>query len=197
VPAGWTEHARTALDGVRALLPALAASIDEIPRGTGVLRPDVARSHGVTGAPARGSGVDLDLRRDEPYLAYGDLDIRVPLRSEGDAQARTRCVVEQVDVALGLAAACLDRLPSGAVALRLPKTVKAPEGATSAWTENPLGVQGYYLVSRGDRTPWRLAMRTASFNNVSALGHALPGTRLEDLETVLASFFFVIGDIDK
>ena len=83
------------------------------------------------------------------------------------------------------------------MALRLPKTVKAPEGSTYAWTENPLGVQGYYLVSRGDRVPWRLAMRTASFNNVSALGPALVGTPLEHVVTVLASFFFVIGDIDK
>jgi len=58
-------------------------------------------------------------------------------------------------------------------------------------------VQGYFLVSRGDRSPWRLAIRTASFNNVSALGTALVGTRLEDLVTVLASFFFVIGDVDK
>ena len=197
VPAGWTDHVRTALDGVRTLLPALAASLDEIPRGTGVLAPDVVLSHGVSGPVARGSGIDLDLRRDEPYLAYGSLDVRVPLRSEGDAHARFICVVAQVEASLDLAHACLDQLPGGPIALRLPKTVKAPEGSTYAWTENPLGIQGYYLVSRGERTPWRLAMRTASFNNVSALGAALPGTRLEDLVTVLASFFFVIGDIDK
>lgn len=197
VPAGWTGHVRAALDGVRELLPQLAASVDQIPRWVGVLAPEVVLSHGVSGPVARGSGVDLDLRRDEPYLGYGSLDVRVPVRSEGDAHARFACVVEQVAVSLDLAHACLDRLPSGPVALRLPKTVKAPEGSTYAWTENPLGVQGYYLVSRGDRTPWRLAMRTASFNNVSALGAALPGTRLTDLVTVLASFFFVIGDIDK
>ena len=197
VPARWTEHVRTALDAVRALLPALVASVDDTSRGTGVLSQDVVLSHGVSGAVARASGVDLDLRRDEPYLAYGELDLRVPVRAAGDAHARFACVVEQVEVSVELAHTCLDRLPAGAVALRLPKTVKAPEGATYAWTENPLGIQGYYLVSRGDRTPWRLAMRTASFNNVSALGAALTGTRLEDLVAVLASFFFVTGDIDK
>ena len=197
VPAGWTEDVRRVLDRVHALLPTLRAQADALPRGVGVLPADVALSHGVSGAVARASGVDLDLRRDEPYLAYGELDVTVPVRTEGDAHARTACVVEQVAASLELAATCLDRLPAGAVALRLPKTVKAPEGATYAWTENPLGIQGYYLVSRGDRTPWRLAMRTASFNNVSALGRALPGTRLHDLTTVLASFFFVIGDVDK
>ena len=197
VPAGWTGRVRTALDGVRVLVPSLAAVIDDVPRGIGVLSADVALSHGVSGPVARASGIDLDLRRDEPYLAYGSLDVGVAVRTQGDAHARSACLLDTVTGAVDLAEACLDRLPGGPVALRLPKTVKAPEGATYAWTENPLGLQGYYLVSRGDRSPWRLAMRTASFNNVSALGTALVGTRLEDLVTVLASFFFVIGDIDK
>ena len=56
---------------------------------------------------------------------------------------------------------------------------------------------GYYLVSRGATTPWRLAMRTASFNNVSVLPALLPGVRLPDLPVVLASLFFVLGDVDK
>ena len=197
VPAGWTDDVRRVVEGVRALLPVLRAQADALPRGIGVLTREDVLSHGVSGPVARGSGVDLDLRRDEPYLAYGELDVPVVVRSGGDAHARTACVVEQVAASCDLAEQCLDRLPAGAVALRLPKTVKAPEGATYAWTENPLGIQGYYLVSRGDRVPWRLAMRTASFNNVSALGRALPGTALGDLVTVLSSFFFVIGDIDK
>ena len=79
----------------------------------------------------------------------------------------------------------------------LPKSVRAPEGATYSWTEAPSGIAGYYLVSRGAPTPWRLAMRTASFNNVSALPAVLPGTRVQDLPAVLASFFFVVGDIDR
>ena len=197
VPAGWTDAVRAALARVRAALPALREAADAVPAGVGVLSAADVLSYGVSGPVARASGVDLDLRRDEPYLAYGQLDVPVVLRQEGDARARFACVTEQVAVSLDLADECLDRLPGGPIALRLPKTVKAPEGATYAWTENPLGIQGYYLVSRGDRTPWRLAMRTASFNNVSALGRALPGTPLEHLVTVLASFFFVIGDIDK
>jgi len=197
VPAGWTDRVRTALDGVRDLVPALTAVVDDVPRGIGLLSMDVALAYGVSGPVARASGVDLDLRRDEPYLAYGSLDVGVAVRTEGDSHARTACLLDAITGAVGLAGTCLDRMPSGPVALRLPKTVKAPEGTTYAWTENPLGVQGYYLVSRGDRSPWRLAMRTASFNNVSALGTALVGTRLEDLVTVLASFFFVIGDVDK
>jgi len=197
LPAGWIERARTAIAGVRPVLAGLDRMVDALPRGVGVLSPADVLAYGVSGPVARASGVDMDLRRDEPYLAYEQLDVQVVTRTAGDAHARCACVLDQVAASLDLAEVCLDRLPSGPVNVRLPKTVRAPEGSTYAWTENPLGVQGYYLVSRGDIVPWRLAMRTASFNNVSALSAALPGVALADLVTVLCSFFFVIGDIDK
>jgi NADH-quinone oxidoreductase subunit D len=75
--------------------------------------------------------------------------------------------------------------------------VRPPEGATYAWTENPLGINGYYLVSRGAGTPWRMKLRTASFNNVSVLPELVVGCRPADLVAILASLFFVVGDIDK
>jgi NADH-quinone oxidoreductase subunit D len=127
------------------------------------------------------------------------LPVRVVTRTAGDALARYECLLNQVHASLELAEAVLDRLPglSGPVNVRLPKTVKAPEGAVYEWTENPLGINGYYLVSRGERTPWRLKLRSASFNNVQALAALLPGTRVEDLTTVLGSLFFVVGDIDR
>ncbi len=203
VPRGWTDRLRTALEALRPVAADLAAVVHEDEgfaartRGIGLLNAASVLSHGVSGPVARASGVDLDLRRDEPYLAYGSLDVPVVTRTAGDAHARFSCVVDQLAVSLDLAEACLQRLPPGPVNLRLPKTVRAPEGTTYACTEGPLGSSGYYLVSRGDRVPWRLAMRTASFNNVSALSGALVGLRVADLVTVLCSFFFVIGDIDK
>jgi NADH-quinone oxidoreductase subunit D len=195
VPAGWTDRVRRAVDGLRPQLPAELA----VPPGSGVLSLADAKAYGVSGPVGRASGLDVDLRRDEPYLAYGQLPVRVVTRAAGDARARYECVLDQVHVSLELADAVLDRLPglSGPVNVRLPKTVKAPEGAVYEWTENPLGINGYYLVSRGERTPWRLKLRSASFNNVQALTAALPGTRVEELTTVLASFFFVVGDIDR
>jgi NADH-quinone oxidoreductase subunit D len=195
VPAGWTDRVRRAVDGLR---PDLPTALDVAP-GSGLLSLADAKAYGVSGPVARASGLDVDLRRDEPYLAYGQLPVRVVTRTAGDALARYGCVLDQVHASLDLADAVLDRLPglSGPVNVRLPKTVKAPEGAVYEWTENPLGINGYYLVSRGERTPWRLKLRSASFNNVQALKAALPGTRVEDLTTVLASFFFVVGDIDR
>ena len=122
-------------------------------------------------------------------------------RTEGDCLARFQCLLEQVYVSLDLADACLDRLaelPPGPINVRLPKVVKAPEGATYCWTENPLGINGYYLVSRGEKTPWRLKLRSASFNNVQVLPGAAAGQRCSpDMIAILGSMFFVVGDIDK
>jgi NADH-quinone oxidoreductase subunit D len=207
VPEGWTGRVRRALDDVRRglepveLLIGSSTRFAERTRGVGVLSCDTVAAYGMSGPVARASGYDMDLRRDDPYLAYAELGFGtafpVVLGDAGDSYARYRCLLEQVHVSLDLAAACLPRLPGGPVDVRLPKTVRAPEGATYCWTENPLGAQGYYLVSRGATTPWRLAMRTASFNNVSALPALLPGLRVEDLVAVLGSLFFVIGDVDK
>jgi NADH-quinone oxidoreductase subunit D len=208
LPAGWTGRARAAVAAVRGRMPDLDGLIrnNEIfkarTQGVGVLSPETAMAYGVSGPVARASGVDMDLRRDEPYLAYGELGdtLRVVTRTAGDCHARFSCLLDQVYVSLDLADACLDRLaelPPGPVNQRLPKIVKAPEGHTYAWTENPLGLNGYFLVSRGEKTPWRLKLRSASYANVQVLTELLPGTLLPDLIAILGSMFFVVGDIDK
>ncbi|MDQ3450844.1 MAG: NADH-quinone oxidoreductase subunit D, partial [Actinomycetota bacterium] len=109
-------------------------------------------------------------------------------------------LLDQVKVSLDIADACIARmaeLPQGPINVRLPKIVKAPEGHTYCWTENPLGINGYYLVSRGEKTPWRLKLRSASFNNISVLPTMLDGCVVADMIAILGSMFFVVGDIDK
>ncbi len=207
VPAGWVDRARRAVADVRDRFGDVEGALlgDEAFRartvGVGVLPRDLVETFGLSGPVARASGFDLDLRRDDPYLAYGDLgfgaQFPVVTRAEGDSFARFAVLAEQVRVSLDLADACLDALPGGPVNVRLPKNLKAPEGHTYCWTENPLGINGYYLVSRGEKTPYRLKLRTASFNNVAVLPRMLPGVGLPDLVTVLGSLFLVMGDVDK
>jgi NADH-quinone oxidoreductase subunit D len=210
LPEGWPSRAHETIASVRATAQGRLADLvrgDQAFRaaGTGVavLAAGDAAAYGVSGPIARASGLDIDLRRDDPYLAYADLPasvMRVVTRSDGDAIARYECLLEQIEVSLDIGEHCLDvldALPPGPIDVRLPNVVRTPEGDTYAWTENPLGANGYYLVSRGDRAPWRLKLRTASFNNVQALAVALPGTHLGDLTAALASFFYVIGDVDK
>jgi len=205
VPAGWTGRAREAIALVRSRMPDLDTLIrkNEIflarTVGVGVLTAEQAAAYGASGPVGRASGLDLDLRRDDPYLAYDQLDVPVVTRTAGDCHARFEILLDQVYVSLDLAEQCLDRLDRtpGPVNVRLPKVVKAPEGHTYAWTENPLGINGYYLVSRGEKTPWRMKLRTASFSNVQALSTLLPGSLVPDLVAILGSMFFVVGDVDK
>jgi len=211
LPAGWLGRAGAAVSAVRRRLPDIEGLVvgNEIvearTRGVGTLTREVAAAYGVSGPIARASGLDLDLRRDEPYLAYGTLFAdggpgRVVTRTVGDALARLECLLEQVHVSLDLAEACIDHLRSlstGPVNVRLPKVLRVPEGHIYTWTENPLGLNGYYLVSRGDKVPWRLKLRSASFGNVQVLTELLPGTLISDMVAILGSMFFVVGDIDK
>ena len=171
----------------------------------GILSRETVYAYGVSGPIARASGVDVDLRRDQPYLAYAELFAeggpgRVVTRTEGDCQARLQVLLEQTEVSLDLAEACLERLltlPPGPINVRLPKVLRVPEGHLYTATENPLGFNGYYLVSRGDRAPWRLKLRSASFDNVAVLSEMLPGQVVGDMVAILGSMFFVVGDIDK
>ncbi len=199
LPAGWTGRVRDVVEQVRPTAQALLdRGRDTLPAGLGVLSGPAARSYGASGPVARASGLDLDLRRDDPYLVYPQLSsFRVVVGATGDSRARYLCLLEQVLVSLDVVTECLARLPRGEVSVKLPKTVKAPEGSAYSWTENPSGSMGWYLVSKGQKTPYRLAMRTPSFGNVSALPALLPGTRLQDVPSVLASLFFVVGDVDK
>jgi len=208
LPAGWLGRVGAAAAEVRADLPRIGAIVrgSERFRGrtrdVGVLSGEQIRQFGVSGPAARASGVDFDLRRDEPYLAYGELagPLQVVTRGEGDCLARFECLLDQVAVSLDLADACASRLaslPPGPLSARIPKVLKIPEGHTYAWTEGPLGLNGYYLVSRGGKTPWRLKVRSASFSNVQVLGELLPGHRVADLSPILGSMFFVVGDMDR
>lgn len=211
LPAGWLLRVLDACAAVRRRLPQLESMLvgNEIlrarTRGVGVLSRETAAAYGVSGPVGRASGVDVDLRRDEPYLAYGELfgpdgPGRVVTRTAGDCLARFEVLMEQVHVSLDLAEACVDRLrslPQGPINVRLPKVLRVPEGHAYAWTENPLGINGYYLVSRGDKVPWRLKLRSASFNNVQVLTELLPGALIADLVAILGSTFFVVGDVDK
>lgn len=140
---------------------------------------------GTSGVVARASGWARDLREYVPVVT----------RQDGDALARMQCLVEEVQVS----AAHLRELslPDGPVDTKLPRTIRVPEGEYYLAAETGSGVNGWWLVSRGDVVPDRLKMRTASFNNAAALGTCLPGTRVEDLPTALMSFLLVAGDMDK
>ncbi len=203
VPAAWVAGvdaiAQTWADDLRALDSAdLADALDAGYAGVAVLPREAALGFGASGPVARASGVDLDLRRDDPYLPYPDFD--VPGGTDGDARARIRLLVDELGPSIGLvrgSCAQLANSTGAAVDVRLPRVVRVPEGATYTWTENPTGINGYLLVSRNDRAPWRLKLRSAGFGNAAALGAALVDTALTDVPAAIASFLLVCGDVDR
>ena len=165
--------------------------------GVGVLPTDVAYSYGVTGPIARGSDIDFDVRKDEPYLVYDQFDFDVPSASNGDCFDRFWVLVHEVVESAKIVEQAIEGLPSGPVVGKVPRVVQAPKGEVYVRCENSLGELGMYLVSDGDRRPYRLKIRTPSYSNVSALPYVLKNTYVADMIAILGSFFFVLGDIDR
>jgi NADH-quinone oxidoreductase subunit D len=88
-------------------------------------------------------------------------------------------------------------VPGGPIMAKVPRIIKVPAGEAYVTTENPLGEMGYYVVSKGDLTPFRVKIRSASFNNVSIAPWILRGVYVPDIITILASLYFILGDIDR
>ena len=167
----------------------------------GVLTAEDVDQFGVTGVLARAAGVRRDLRADVPYLYYDELrpHLTIPTRTQGNARARLQLLCEEINQSAKLIAAISERLDGiqGPIESTLPKNLRLPEGTVYRATENPLGTNGYWLVSTAERMPQRFKLRSASFNNVSALPQMLAGCTLEQALTVIATTFFIAGDLDK
>jgi NADH-quinone oxidoreductase subunit D len=166
-------------------------------KGVGILEPEVALDYGVSGPTLHASGVPEDSRVTEPYCRYDKVNVKVPVGVQGDSYDRFICLLGRIDASLDIVDQVLDNIPPGPVNVKLPKTVKAPEGEIYVRTENPLGQCGYYLVSDGKKTPWRLKMRTPSFSNIQMVPYLLEGALVPDMIAILGSVFFVVGDIDR
>lgn len=184
----------TLADAVHAYVEPLA--------GVAVLPHEAAIDLGTSGVVARASGFDMDLRRDDPYLSYAALadHLVVVTRTEGDAAARYAVMVAQLEVSSALMSACigeLRRLGSGPTDVTLPKVVRLPEGTFYTWIEGPLGISGCLVTGAGEKTPWRMKVRSASFATMQAMGPCLVGTRREQLADAVMSFPMVMGDVDR
>ena len=167
-------------------------------RGIGVIPAEVAMQYGLSGANLRASGVDHDLRRDQPLpLAYDKVDWKVWTHPDGDSFARCWVRLQETREATKIVDQLLDTMPSGPVMAKVPRIIKVPEGEAWVSTENPLGEMGYYVVSKGDLGPFRVKIRSASFHIVSIVPWVLRGVYVPDVISILASLYFILGDIDR
>ncbi|MCU1456744.1 MAG: NADH:ubiquinone oxidoreductase 49 kD subunit 7 [Actinomycetia bacterium] len=167
-------------------------------RSIGIIPGDLGATYGVSGSNLRASGVDWDLRRDgAPYLVYPELDFKVWTHPDGDSYARYMVRLQETRESARMVVQMLDQIPEGPIMAKVPRIIKVPEGEVWVETENPLGQMGYYIVSKGGTGPFRVKIRSASFSNVSILPWLLRGVYVPDVITILASLYFILGDIDR
>jgi NADH-quinone oxidoreductase subunit D len=204
LPKGWLADTKSVMekvvtfcDEVEDLLMG-AEIFAERMRGIGVIPADVALQYGLSGANARGSGIDWDTRRDNNIgLVYPELDWKVWTHPDGDSYARFWVRLQEVRESAKIVTQICDGLPAGPIMAKVPRIIKVPAGEAYVATENPLGEMGYYVVSKGDLTPFRVKIRSASFNNVSITPWLLRGVYVPDIIAILASLYFILGDIDR
>jgi len=167
-------------------------------RSIGIIPPELGAGYGVSGSNLRASGVDWDLRRDgRDYLVYNELDWKVWTHPDGDSFARYWVRLQETRESARMVLQMLEQIPAGPIMAKVPRIIKVPEGEVWVNTENPLGEMGYYVFSKGATGPFRVKIRSASFSNVSILPWLLRGVYVPDVITILASLYFILGDIDR
>ena len=172
----------------------------------GVISEEMAYDFGLTGPMLRGSGVDFDLRRDMPYLEYGQAydagAFRVPIGTGekgtvGDCWDRTQVRMVEMKECLGLVRWCLEQIEPGPVIGDVPKVIKVPPGEAYVGIENPRGELGHYMHSDGGKIATRCRVRAPSFVNLAVLEDLMPGTLLADSVAIIGSTDIVIGETDR
>lgn len=194
--------------------------------GVGKISADQAVSLGLTGTCLRGSGIDYDIRKHRPYDAYDLVDFEVPLGSDGDIYARYRCRMEEMLQSVCILQQCIDQLPPGpiidpdapdlimdsrekkkvdvettgyatAVLMLTKERAGYPAGDVYVSTEVPKGELGFYFISDGSGSPYRMHIRSPSFIHIGALPAIARGELVADLVATIGSLDVVLGECDR
>jgi NADH-quinone oxidoreductase subunit D len=162
----------------------------------GILSKETAINYGVTGPNLRASGVEWDLRKNEPYLMYNQFDFNIPTGKNGDSWDRYYVRIQEIRESLKIIEQALGGLPEGDPVAKVNKVFR-PNGETYLRTENPRGELGFYIVGDGTPLPYRLKVRSPSFANLSALPQLVRNLNISDMVCVLGSLDIVMGEIDR
>ncbi|MBI4229837.1 MAG: NADH-quinone oxidoreductase subunit D [Planctomycetes bacterium] len=171
-------------------------------RDIGVIPAELAIAWGCTGPVLRGSGVKWDLRKDEPYSIYPELQFEVPVGkgevgTVGDCWDRYMVRLREMEQSVDLVEQCLDRLKPGPVMAKGTRSVKPPKGEVYHRTETPRGELGFYIVSDGGKKAYRCKVRSPCFCNLSILSEIAPGHLIADMVALIGSIDIVLGEVDR
>lgn len=168
-------------------------------QGVGVLSKELAISAGITGPMARASGVPYDVRKIDKYGIYDRFDFKVPLGEKGDVFDRYSIRVLEVAESLKILKQALKDIPKGPI--QDPKTkirnFRPPKGESYGRIESPKGELGFYIVSQGDKSPYRYHVRAPSFINLTILEDMCIGQKLADAIVILGAVDIVLGEVDR
>lgn len=191
-------------------------------KGVGILSAEDALDLGVSGPTLRASGIDWDLRRDNPYSSYEKFSFQVPVSTDGDVYARYLLRMAEMRESLKIIRQAIDGLPEGPIQAHAPGVVmperekmktqmealiyhfkivtegfRVPPGEVYQAVESPRGEMGYYVVSDGTSRPYRVKVRSPSFANLQALPKLAEGRLLSDLVACIGTIDIVLGEIDR
>jgi NADH-quinone oxidoreductase subunit D/NADH-quinone oxidoreductase subunit C/D len=171
--------------------------LHERSKGIGILSLEDAISYGVTGPSGRGSGFACDVRKHHPYSAYDKVDFKEILYTEGDTFHRYKARVEEMWESMKIIEQLIDNIPEGDYAVKMKAVVKLPEGEYYQRVEAARGEFGIYVLSTGEKYPYRVKLRSPNFSNLSAINKIAAGHKIADLVAIGGSLDFVIPDIDR
>ncbi|MDP6604699.1 MAG: NADH-quinone oxidoreductase subunit D [Dehalococcoidia bacterium] len=167
-------------------------------KNIGIISAEEAIEWGMSGPSLRASGVPMDIRKDEPYLKYGEVDFDVVTGETGDVFDRFRCRLDEMRQSVRIIEQCLQRLEPGPILPdRMPRMLRVPPGEAYVRTEAPRGEYGVYLVSEGGNRPYRLKIRSACLSNLQALRDMVIGNYIADAVIILGSIDIVLGEVDR
>jgi NADH dehydrogenase I D subunit len=184
-------------------------------KNIGVISAEEAINYGMTGPTLRGSGVNYDIRKYEPYSIYPDLDFRACVRNEGDSFARYMVRIDEMRESLHILRQVIDTMPEAkivssakygiapmtgvpsTVSTYFPRIFTPPAGEVYSRIEAPKGELGFYIVSDGTTKPYRVKIRSPSFCNLTAIPEMVKGLKIPDLIAAFGTIDVVLGDVDR
>jgi len=166
-------------------------------KGIGVLSKEDAISYGVTGPSGRGSGFMCDVRKHHPYSAYPKVDFKEILYTEGDTFARYKVRIGEMWESMNILEQLVDNIPSGDYTAKMKPIIKLPAGDYFQRVETARGELGVYIISDGNKTPYRIKFRSPNLSNLFIINKIASGYKIADLVAINGSLDLVIPDIDR
>lgn len=168
----------------------------------GILPPEVAINAGASGPTLRGSGVKFDLRKNDPYSVYNNFDFDIcvgkgEMGTVGDCWDRYIVRCYEMEESLKIIEQAIEQIPEGDISSKIPKNVRPPKGEIYFRTETPRGELGYYIISDGTSSPYRIKVRAPAFCNLSILPHISKGYMVADMVALVGSVDIVLGEVDR